>query len=62
VRQFGGSEACAALVTPYHDPKGLQREMRRDLGTDRIKVFGREHLKQLEKNLAEWVRSQTGRP
>ena len=36
--------------------------MRRDLGTDRIKVFGREHLKQLEKNLAEWVRSQTGRP
>jgi len=61
VRQFGGSEACAALVTPYHDPKDLQREMRRDLGTDRLKVFGREHLEQLEAHLAPWVESQTGR-
>lgn len=61
-RQFGGDEACAALVAPYHNPEGLQREMRRDLGSERIRVFGRESLKDLSKSISNWIDTQTGRP
>ena len=61
-RQMGGDEACAALVCcmPQEEANKLEDEMRRDISPQgRIRVFGRECLVNLTKNIADWVSEQS---
>lgn len=61
-RQMGGDEACVALVCCARQETAdeLEDEMRRDFSPEgRIRVFGREHLEKLAKNIADWIREQS---
>lgn len=61
-RQMGGEEACAALVCCLEPDKvdKLEREVRHDIGPEvRIRVFGRDQLENLSRNLEEWIREQS---
>lgn len=57
--QLGGDEARVALICCAEDPKGLQNEMRLELESNRIRVFGREHLADLGSYLARWIRAES---
>lgn len=59
-RQFGGAEARMGLVCMYDDPKALEREVRRDLGSDRVRVFGKRALGDLGAHLGRWIKQQMG--
>lgn len=60
-QQLGGDEARVALVCCVEDPAGLEEEIRQTVDLrDRIKVFGREHLKKLDENIKRWIESQKG--
>jgi hypothetical protein len=61
-RQIGGEEARAALVCPTHEPTSLEEETRNELGLEgQVKVFGRQHWKDLTGNICEWVQEQSRR-
>jgi len=54
-RQLGGDEARAGLVCAIEDPKALEMDIIRTWDArDRIKVFGRGHLPDLQKHLKSW--------
>jgi hypothetical protein len=62
-RQIGGDQARTALVCVYKDPEGLEVEARQQIDPDgQIRVFGCKHLKDLENELAHWIRSQRKQP
>jgi hypothetical protein len=62
-RQIGGDQARTALVCVHEDPDGLQAEARQQIDPDgQIRVFGLKHLKDLENELAHWIRSQRKQP
>lgn len=64
-QQMGGDEACTALVccAEEEDVKELEAEMRRDIIVKgRIKVFGRDCLKDLSGQIAEWISEQSRDP
>jgi hypothetical protein len=62
-RQIGGDQARTALVCVYEDPDGLQAEARQQIDPDgQVRVFGLKHLKDLENELAHWIRSQRKQP
>jgi hypothetical protein len=61
-QQMGGDEACVALVCCMEQEEAdkLQEEMRRDISPEgRIRVFGRERLKDLTGYIADWIRQQS---
>ena len=61
-RQMGGDEACVALVCCSEDPESLQKETRNiflDIDDERIKVFGRRDLKDLQGNIKRWITKQS---
>jgi hypothetical protein len=61
-QQMGGDEARVALVCCIAKAEAarLEAEMRRDLRLKgHIRVFGREHLVNLTKNIEDWVREQS---
>lgn len=57
--QLGGDEARVALVCCADDAGGLQSEMRLILESERIRVFGRQHLANLGDSLARWIRAES---
>ena len=57
--QLGGDEARVALVCCADDARGLQNEMRMELESNRIRVFGLEHLADLGAHLTRWVRTES---
>ena len=61
-RQFGGDEACMALVCTSNKPETVEAEAQRDIGASRIAVFGRDHLKNLPYAIGNWIRQHIGRP
>lgn len=62
-RQLGGDQARAALICVYEDPDGLRAEARQQIDPDeQFKVFGCEHLKDLEGELAHWIHIQRKQP
>jgi hypothetical protein len=62
-RQIGGDQARTALVCVHEDPDGLQAEARQQIDPDgQVRVFGLKHLKDLENELAHWIRSQRKQP
>ena len=62
-RQMGGDEACVALVCCSDDPEGLQAETRNSFqdaaGDERIKVFGRGDLADLQDRIKNWIKKQS---
>jgi hypothetical protein len=54
-RQMGGDEARVALICCTNEPDTLKAEMAL-LGDKKIAVFGREHLMDLPKKIAEWIK------
>lgn len=61
-RQFGGDEARIALVCTVDQPARLHAEMKQRLGTDKVAVFGRQHIDGLAANLSPWIEDQIGQP
>lgn len=61
-RQFGGDQACMALVCASGEPDLVQEEARQGLDTNRILVIGREDLdvKRLGERIGAWIASQLG--
>ena len=54
-RQIGGDEARIGLVCAVDDPRGLEQEIARDWDVvDRVRVFGRQHLPDLQIYLKVW--------
>lgn len=61
-RQMGGDEACVALVCCAKQEMAdeLENEIRHVFNQEgRIRVFGREDLANLTKNIADWIRKQS---
>ncbi|MBN1657455.1 MAG: hypothetical protein JXA93_03590 [Anaerolineae bacterium] len=57
-RQIGGDEARIGLVCPVEDPASLQQHIVREWFTgDRVKVFGRQQLPDLDAHLKAWIDS-----
>ena len=60
-RQLGGDEARSALVCCLDDPMGLEIEVREawfaGSRNGLIKVFGREHLADLETHMHDWFKT-----
>lgn len=62
-RQIGGDQARTALICVHEDPDGLQREARQQIDPEgQIRVFGCKQLKDLESELAHWIRIQRKQP
>lgn len=60
-RQLGGDEARVALICLANDPEAIQQKLRLDWDAgDRIRVFGRQHLRELSKYLKDWFESVQG--
>lgn len=60
-RQIGGDEACAALICMSEDPKSIEDDVANAWQEkDRVRVFGRAELQELDKYLNEWF--NTGIP
>jgi hypothetical protein len=54
-RQMGGDEACVAAVCTVEDSEKLQSEIGREWEVEnRVRVFGRKHLPELQNHLAAW--------
>lgn len=55
-RQMGGDEACVAAVCTVEDTDWLQKQILNewDAESNRVKVFGRKHLFDLQTHLAKW--------
>jgi hypothetical protein len=52
--QLGGAEARVGLISCYDNPNILQNEVSDLLGS-KVRVFGRQHLRDLGNYLAEWI-------
>jgi hypothetical protein len=53
--QIGGDEARAGLVVLVEDADGLEQEIASDWdAANRVRVFGREHLPELQEHFREW--------
>lgn len=65
-RQIGGDEARMGLVGMDFHGKSLQQEARRDLGTQRIRVFDQRSLGNLDRyfrqELKQYIEQQIGTP
>lgn len=72
-QQLGGREARVALVCCYHKPEWLENEIsfleakrndnnktERDKYQKKVKVFGREHLKNIDQEISKWVKYNQG--
>ncbi len=58
--QLGGDEARVALICCHDDPKGLEKEIKRDiLPEGRVRVFGFRDLPHLPELFREWVEQQS---
>jgi len=58
-RQLGGDEARVALVCCSDNPEKIEKEMRRDItGGGSIRVFGRQHLANLNEHIKGWIQSE----
>ena len=54
-RQIGGDEARMGLVCAVDDPQGLEHEIAREWDAgNRVRVFGRQHLLDLQTYLKAW--------
>lgn len=54
-QQLGGEEARAVLVTLLETPQNLENELASTLNAEgKLKVFGREHLRNFQDELAKW--------
>lgn len=53
--QLGGSEARVALICCVDFPDNLRDQVSQLLHQRRLRVFGRQHLRDLEKYLGEWI-------
>jgi hypothetical protein len=58
-RQFGGDEARVALVCCYGDVPRLRNDVRKDISPDQVYVFGKDDLKDLQKNIGDWIRQES---
>jgi hypothetical protein len=55
-RNLGGDEARAGLVCAVEDPSGLEHDVAHEwYAGDRLRVFGREHLPNLDTHLKNWI-------
>lgn len=55
-RHLGGDEARAGLVCAVDDPAGLEQDVAHEwYAGDRLRVFGREHLPNLDTHLGAWI-------
>ena len=54
-RQVGGDEARVALVCGSDEPEDLEKEVRQQLGSDAVRVFGKHHLRDLENEVGAWI-------
>jgi hypothetical protein len=54
-RQIGGDEARVGLMCPVDDPRGLEQEIAREWDAgNRVRVFGRKHLPDLQNHFKNW--------
>ncbi len=54
-RQLGGSEARVSLVCCFENPRDLQEEVDDLVGEQQVRVFGRQHLLPLRRELTRWI-------